>query len=151
VVTGGEALYADMGHFGRRPIALAWFALVLPALLINYFGQGALVLNEPARAGNPFFAMGPGWAVIPLVVLSGAATVIASQALISGVFSLTRQAISLGRLPRVRVVQTSGREFGQVYVPAVNWLLMIMTLLLVLGFRTSENLASAYGIAVNLA
>jgi KUP system potassium uptake protein len=149
VVTGGEALYADMGHFGRRPIALAWFTLVLPALLINYFGQGALVLNEPARAGNPFFAMGPGWAVIPLVVLSGAATVIASQALISGVYSLTRQAISLGRLPRLRVVQTSGREFGQIYVPAVNWALMVVTILLVLGFKTSDDLAGAYGIAVS--
>jgi KUP system potassium uptake protein len=150
-VTGGEALYADMGHIGRRPIAVAWFAVVLPSLLLNYFGQGALVLHDPATSANPFFAMAPAWAVVPLVVLSATATVIASQALISGVFSLTRQAISLGRLPRVRVVQTSGREFGQIYVPAVNWLLMIMTVLLVLGFRTSENLASAYGIAVNLA
>jgi KUP system potassium uptake protein len=149
VVTGGEALYADMGHFGRRPIAIAWFAGVLPSLLLNYFGQGALVLNEPDSAGNPFFAMGPGWAVIPLVVLSGAATVIASQALISGVYSLTRQAISLGRLPRLRVVQTSGREFGQIYVPAVNWALMTVTILLVLGFKTSDDLAGAYGIAVS--
>ena len=150
-VTGGEALYADMGHVGRKPIALAWFIVVLPCLLLNYFGQGALVLRTPASSVNPFFAMAPSWAVLPLVVLSATATVIASQALISGVFSLTRQAISLGRLPRVRVVQTSGREFGQIYVPAVNWLLMTMTILLVLGFRSSENLASAYGIAVNLA
>jgi len=148
-VTGAEALYADMGHFGRRPIAVAWFSLVLPSLLLNYFGQGALVLNDPDSAANPFFAMAPGWAVIPLVVLSGVATVIASQALISGVYSLTRQAISLGRLPRLRVVQTSGREFGQIYVPAVNWALMVVTILLVLGFKTSDDLAGAYGIAVS--
>ena len=148
-VTGGEALYADMGHVGRRPITVAWFGLVLPALLLNYFGQGAVVLVDHKAGDNPFFALGPSWSVIPLVVLSGIATCIASQALISGVFSLTRQAISLGRLPRLRVVQTSGREFGQIYVPAVNWALMVLTILLVLGFKTSDDLAAAYGIAVS--
>jgi KUP system potassium uptake protein len=149
VVTGGEALYADMGHVGRRPITIAWFGIVLPSLLLNYFGQGAMVLADSHTAANPFFAMGPSWSVVPLVILSGVATCIASQALISGVFSLTRQAISLGRLPRLRVVQTSGREFGQIYVPVVNWALMAATCLLVLGFKTSDDLAAAYGIAVS--
>ena len=148
VVTGAEALYADMGHFGRRPIQIAWFALVLPALLLNYFGQGALLLADPEAASNPFFLMAPGWALLPLVILATMATVIASQALISGSFSLTMQAIQLGYLPRVRIDHTSTREFGQVYLPAVNAALMVACIGLVLGFRSSANLAAAYGVAV---
>ncbi len=148
VVTGAEALYADLGHFGRRPIQLGWYTIVLPALLLNYFGQGALLLADPAAASNPFFLMAPGWALLPLVVLATMATVIASQALISGAFSLTMQAIQLGYLPRVRIDHTSSREFGQVYLPAVNAALMLACIALVLGFRSSTNLAAAYGIAV---
>jgi KUP system potassium uptake protein len=150
VVTGGEALYADLGHFGRRPIQLAWFTLVFPALLLNYFGQGALLLARPADVENPFFRMAPAWALYPLVALSTAATVIASQALITGVFSLTRQATMLGFMPRVEVRHTSASERGQIYVPTMNWLLMLATVSLVLGFKSSSELAAAYGIAVTL-
>jgi KUP system potassium uptake protein len=148
VVTGGETLYADMGHFGPQPIKLAWFALVLPALLLNYFGQGALVLSDNQEITQPFFHLAPEWGLFPLIILATIATVIASQAVISGVFSLTRQAMQLGQLPRMRVVQTDGEEFGQIYIPFVNWMLLIATILLVLLFRTSGNLASAYGLAI---
>jgi len=148
VVTGGEALYADMGHFGRRPIQLAWFVMVLPALMLNYFGQGALLLADPGAIDNPFYRLVPSAAVLPLVVLATAATVIASQALISGAFSLTRQAVQLGYSPRVRVIHTSAQEIGQTYVPAVNWALMVACVGLVLGFQTSTSLANAYGVAV---
>jgi len=148
VVTGGEALYADMGHFGRRPIRLAWFTVVLPALLLNYFGQGALLLRDPALAVNPFYHLAPSWALYPLVALATAATVVASQAVISGAFSLTWQAVQLGLLPRVRVIHTSGDEIGQIYIPLVNQGLLVATVALVLGFRTSSNLAAAYGVAV---
>lgn len=148
VVTGGEALYADMGHFGRKPIRLAWFSLVLPALLINYYGQGAAVLMDPTVAEHPFFRMAPAWALIPLVGLATAATVIASQALISGAFSLTRQAVQFGYSPRVEIVHTSAEEVGQIYIPWINWILLVSVIGLVLGFRTSSNLAAAYGIAV---
>ncbi len=148
VVTGGEALYADLGHFGTRPIRLTWFVLVLPALLLNYFGQGALVLGDPALIAQPFFSMAPGWGLIPLVVLTTAATVIASQAVISGAFSLTRQAVQLGYLPRLTVHHTSEQRIGQIYIPAVNAALMLACIGLVLGFRTSSSLAAAYGVAV---
>ena len=150
VVTGGEALYADMGHFGKRPIRIAWFALVLPALLLNYFGQGALLLDRPEAAEQPFFLLAPGWALLPLVVLATAAAIIASQALISGAFSLTQQAIQLGYCPRLDIEHTSHHEIGQVYVPQVNWALMISTILIVVGFGSSAALAAAYGIAVTL-
>lgn len=148
VVTGGETLYADMGHFGVKPIKLAWFSLVLPALLLNYFGQGALVLSDNQEITQPFFHLAPEWALIPLIILATIATVIASQAVISGVFSLTRQAMQLGQLPRMAVVQTDGEEFGQIYIPFVNWMLLIATIGLVLLFRSSGNLASAYGLAI---
>ncbi|MHB1222991.1 MAG: potassium transporter Kup [Gemmatimonadaceae bacterium] len=148
VVTGGEALYADMGHFGRRPIRLAWFVVALPALLLNYFGQGALILRVPAAVVSPFYLMAPAWALMPVVVIATAAAVIASQALISGAFSLTLQAVQLGYSPRVRIDHTSERERGQIYIPAVNWGLMIACIGLVLGFRSSSNLAAAYGVAV---
>ena len=148
VVTGGEALYADMGHFGRDPIRLAWFTLALPALLMNYFGQGALILRDPAAVENPFYRLAPAWALYPLVALATAAAVIASQALISGAFSLTRQAVQLGYSPRVDVEHTSAREIGQIYIPGVNWVLMIACIALVVGFGSSSNLAAAYGIAV---
>jgi KUP system potassium uptake protein len=148
VVTGGEALYADMGHFGARPIRLVWFGLVLPALLLNYFGQGALLLRDPAAAENPFFRMGPAWSLYPLVVLSTLAASIASQAVISGAFSLTRQAVLLGYAPRTEIRHTSSEEIGQIYIPSVNRFLMIGTILLVLGFRSAGNLAAAYGVAV---
>lgn len=148
-VTGGEALYADMGHVGPSAIRRAWFGLVLPALLLNYFGQGALILSDPTAADNPFYKLAPGWALIPMVILAALATIIASQALISGVFSLTRQAMQLGLCPRARIVSTSSDEAGQIYVPAANWLLMIGTLFTVVLFKTSENLAAAYGIAVS--
>jgi len=148
VVTGGEALYADMGHFGTRPIRITWFAFVLPALFLNYLGQGSLLLTRPSAASHPFYEMAPGWGLLPLIVLSTAATIIASQALISGAFSMTRQAMMLGYWPRVRVQHTSEREMGQVYVPSINWMLMISTIALVLGFGSSSNLAAAYGIAV---
>ncbi len=149
-VTGAEALYADMGHFGKRPIRLAWFALVLPALLLNYFGQGALLLTDPAAAANPFFNLAPAWALYPLVALATMAAIIASQALISGAFSLTRQAIQLGYCPRLNIDHTSAKEVGQVYLPQVNWALMVATVLIVVGFRSSTNLAAAYGIAVTM-
>jgi len=148
-LTGGEALYADMGHVGPSAIRRAWFGLVLPALLLNYFGQGALILSDPAAADNPFYKLAPGWALIPMVVLATFATIIASQALISGVFSLTRQAMQMGLCPRANIVPTSGDEAGQIYVPAANWLLMTGTLFTVLLFRSSESLAAAYGIAVS--
>jgi KUP system potassium uptake protein len=148
VVTGGEALYADLGHFGTRPIRLTWFVLVLPSLLVNYFGQGALVLSDPALIRQPFFSMAPGWALIPLVILTTAATVIASQAVISGAFSLSRQAVQLGYLPRLTVHHTSEERIGQIYIPAVNATLMVACIGLVLGFRSSSSLASAYGVAV---
>jgi KUP system potassium uptake protein len=149
VVTGAEALYADMGHFGRRPIQLGWFAVVLPALVLNYFGQGALLLSDAAAAEQPFFALAPDWAVLPLVALATVATVIASQALISGAFSLTMQAAQLGFLPRVRIDHTSDRQYGQVYVPAVNLALLVGCVAVVIGFGSSANLAGAYGIAVS--
>jgi KUP system potassium uptake protein len=148
VVTGGEALYADMGHFGRRPIALAWYVIVLPALVLNYFGQAALLLGDPEAIESPLYEMAPDWGITPLAVLATMASVIASQALISGAFSLTVQAVQLDYLPRVRIRHTSGEHAGQVYVPLVNWALMIGTIGLVLGFRSSSNLAAAYGIAV---
>jgi len=148
VVTGGEALYADIGHFGTAPIRLTWFAIVLPALTLNYFGQGALLLVQPEAAVNPFYRMAPSWALYPMVVLATAAAVIASQAIISGAFSLTMQAIQLGYSPRLKVVYTSARIIGQIYVPVVNWGLMLACIALVLGFRTSSNLAAAYGVAI---
>ena len=148
VVTGGEALYADMGHFGRKPIRVAWFGLVLPALMIHYFGQGALLIEHPEFVSNPFYLMAPEWALYPLVALSTFATVIASQAVISGAFSLTRQAVQLGFLPRVDIRQTSETHIGQIYVPFVNWVLLLATVGLVLGFGSSQNLAGAYGVAV---
>jgi KUP system potassium uptake protein len=148
-LTGGEALYADMGHVGPRAIRRAWFGLVLPALILNYFGQGALILADPTAADNPFYRLAPSWALIPMVVLAALATIIASQSLISGVFSLTRQAMLMGLCPRARIVSTSGDEEGQIYVPAANWLLMTGTLLTVALFKTSDNLAAAYGIAVS--
>ena len=148
-LTGAEALYADMGHVGPTAIRRAWFGLVLPALLLNYFGQGALVLTDPKAIDSPFYKLAPHWALIPLVALAALATIIASQALISGVFSLTRQAMQVGLCPRMRIVPTSSDEAGQIYVPTANWLLMIGTLLIVVLFKTSENLAGAYGIAVS--
>src|SRR6202162_4871585 len=147
-ITGGEALYADMGHFGRFPIRLAWFAVVLPALVLNYFGQGALVLGDKTAIDNPFFRLAPAWGLFPLVLLSTAATVIASQAVISGAFSLSRQAIQLGLMPPLDIFQTSTRAHGQIYIAQVNWLLLIAVLALVLGFQSSSALASAYGFAV---
>jgi KUP system potassium uptake protein len=148
VVTGSEALYADLGHFGRGPIRLAWLVVVLPALTINYLGQGALVLADPKAIENPFFLMFPAWALVPMVLLATAATVIASQAVITGAYSLTQQAIQLGLLPRLDIRHTSESLFGQIYMPRVNWLMLIGVLLLVLLFRSSSALASAYGIAV---
>jgi KUP system potassium uptake protein len=148
VVTGGEALYADMGHFGKRPIRLSWFTMVLPALMLNYFGQGALLLSDPGAGGNPFFLMAPRWSLLPLVILSAMATVIASQAVISGAFSLTMQAVQFGYLPRLDIEHTSSREIGQIYIPSINWGLMVACIVLVLGFRSSSNLAAAYGVAV---
>ena len=147
-VTGAEALYADLGHFGKRPIRLAWFSVVMPALTLNYFGQGALLLENPAAVKNPFYLMAPSWALIPLVLLATAATVIASQALITGAFSVTRQVIQLGYLPRLNVEHTSVRTAGQIYIPAVNWGLFVAIVLAVVMFRSSSNLAAAYGIAV---
>ncbi len=150
VVTGGEALYADMGHFGRHPIRLVWFVVVLPALVLNYLGQGALLLHDPAAIENPFYLLAPEWAQLPMTVLATMATIIASQALITGAFSLTVQAINLNYLPRMRTVQTSSAHRGQVYVPAVNWFLLAACLGLVFAFRTSSGLANAYGVAVTL-
>jgi len=147
-VTGGEALYADMGHFGKKPIRLAWFAIVMPCLTLNYFGQGALLLSDPGAVDNPFFNMAPDWALIPLVVLATAATVIASQALITGAFSVTKQVIQLGFLPRLQILHTSAKDTGQIYMPLVNWGLFVVIVLAVVMFKTSSNLAAAYGIAV---
>ncbi|MGZ4999091.1 MAG: potassium transporter Kup [Methylomonas sp.] len=147
-ITGAEALYADMGHFGLKPIRYAWFSFVFPALLLNYFGQGALLISNPAAIANPFYLLAPGWALYPMLILATLATVIASQAVISGAFSVTRQAIQLGYCPRMNIVHTSGGEMGQVYIPAVNWLLMVAVYILVLSFQSSSALASAYGIAV---
>src|SRR5690606_36265766 len=150
VVTGAEALYADMGHFGIRPIRLAWFTVVLPSLLLNYFGQGALLMRDPLAASHPFYALAPGWALLPLVGLAMVACAIASQAVISGIFSLTRQAIQLGYVPRMNVVHTSEQEIGQVYVPAMNWALLTGVVALVLAFGTSSALAGLYGVAVSI-
>ena len=149
-VTGAEALYADLGHFGRRPIRLAWFTLVGPALVLNYFGQGAMLLADPSKVGNPFFEMAPEWALFPLIALATAATVIASQALITAAFSVTKQAMQLGLLPRLRIVHTSARSAGQIYVPFVNWTLYVCIVAAVLAFKSSSQLASAYGIAVTI-
>jgi KUP system potassium uptake protein len=149
VVTGGEALYADMGHFGRKPIMIGWFAAVLPALLLNYFGQGAQIIQDQGNnLQEAFFRMAPEWFLLPLVILATVATIIASQALISGAFSLTQQAVNLGYSPRVEIRHTSEKEKGQIYIPQINWALMVSCVLLVLGFRTSSNLAAAYGLAV---
>jgi KUP system potassium uptake protein len=150
VVTGGEALYADMGHFGRKPIQIAWFSVVFPALVLNYLGQGALLLHDQSMItnNNPFFSLAPTWAILPLVLLATAATVVASQALISGAFSLTRQAIQLGYLPRMEIRHTSADEIGQIYVPIINWGLLVANIWLVTEFKTSGNLAAAYGFAV---
>lgn len=149
-VTGGEALYADMGHFGRKPIRVSWFALVWPALLLNYLGQGALILADAETIRNPFYLMAPNWALIPLIALATAATIIASQAVISGAFSLTKQAIQLGYLPRFKIEYTNEREAGQIYVPFINWGLLLGIIVLVIIFKNSTNLAAAYGIAVML-
>jgi KUP system potassium uptake protein len=156
VVTGGEALYADLGHFGHRAIQRAWFGIALPSLMLNYFGQGALLLRDSSAAVNPFYYLAPSWALYPLIALATAATIIASQAVISGAFSLTRQAVQLGYSPRLRIEHTSSREIGQIYVPAVNWGLMVLTCVLVLGFHvadtaqpTSSNIAGAYGVALS--
>ncbi|HLL82797.1 MAG TPA: potassium transporter Kup [Longimicrobium sp.] len=148
VVTGGEALYADMGHFGKKPIQFTWFTLVLPALALNYFGQGALIIRDRSAVEHPFFHMAPQWATYPLVALATMATVIASQAVISGAFSLTRQAVQLGYCPRVTIFHTSSHQMGQIYIPAVNWALMIACISLVIGFQSSSRLAAAYGVAV---
>jgi KUP system potassium uptake protein len=148
-VTGGEALYADMGHFGKRPIRAAWICIVMPALVLNYFGQGAMLIENPAAIENPFYLMAPQWSLYPLVIISTAATVIASQAVISGVFSVTTQAVSLGLLPRQRVEHSSAENVGQIYVPTMNWLLMGAAIALVLGFGSSAALAGAYGLAVS--
>jgi KUP system potassium uptake protein len=148
-VTGGEALYADMGHFGKKPIRVSWVLIVMPALVLNYFGQGALLIENPAAIANPFYLMAPEWSLLPLVVIATAATVIASQAVISGVFSVTTQAVSLGLFPRVRVEHSSADNAGQIYVPTMNWILMAATLSLVLSFGSSAALAGAYGLAVS--
>jgi len=148
VVTGAEALYADMGHFGKRPIRLTWIILVFPALVLNYFGQGAVLMLKPEMSYHPFYALVPTWALVPMVFLATVATIIASQAVITGSFSLTRQAIQLGYLPRLRVSHTSAAHIGQIYIAPVNWLLMICTIGLVIGFKSSSNLAAAYGVAV---
>jgi KUP system potassium uptake protein len=147
-VTGGEALYADMGHFGRKPIRIAWFGFVLPALMLNYFGQGAEILQNPESVKNPFYLLAPEWLLMPLIGLSTAATVIASQAVISGAFSVSRQALQLGYMPRMLVQHTSESEEGQIYLPKINWGLMVAVMVLVIGFGSSSNLAAAYGIAV---
>ncbi|NWK77975.1 low affinity potassium transporter Kup [Aquitalea sp. LB_tupeE] len=147
-LTGAEALYADMGHFGKKPIRLAWYGLVLPALVLNYFGQGALLMINPKAIENPFFMLAPQWALLPLIILATLATVIASQAVISGAYSLTRQAIQLGYSPRMEISHTSEKEIGQIYLPFVNWALLVAVLVVVLTFQTSDSLASAYGIAV---
>ena len=150
-VTGTEALYADMGHFGARPIRRAWLGFVLPALALNYFGQGALLIHDPAAIKNPFYLLAPEWALLPMVILATCSTVIASQAVISGAFSLTRQAIQMGYCPRLTITHTSDRQIGQIYVPFINWSLLAAVMLLVVGFQSSSNLAAAYGIAVTMA
>jgi KUP system potassium uptake protein len=150
-VTGTEALYADMGHFGKAPIRRAWVFFVMPALLLNYFGQGALILNDPAAIQNPFYLLAPEWGRVPLLVLATVAAIIASQAVISGAFSLTRAAIQMGYCPRLTILHTSERAIGQIYVPFINWMLLIAIIALVIGFRNSDNLAGAYGIAVTMA
>ncbi|MFN0179069.1 MAG: potassium transporter Kup [Gemmatimonadales bacterium] len=150
VVTGGEALYADMGHFGKRPIRVAWLGIVLPALVLNYFGQGALLLARPEAIQNPFYQLVPSWFLYPMVVIATAAAITASQALISGSFSLTQQAIQLGYVPRLKILHTSRSEVGQIYMPAVNWTLMVACVLLVVAFRTPERLAGTYGLAVTM-
>jgi KUP system potassium uptake protein len=147
-VTGAEALYADMGHFGKKAVRIGWFSLVAPALVLNYFGQGALLIGRPEAVENPFYLLLPGWALYPMVALATAATVIASQAVISGAYSITRQAVQLGFLPRINIVHTSAREIGQVYIPAVNWLLCAVVVAAVVGFGSSSRLAGAYGVAV---
>ncbi len=147
-VTGAEALYADMGHFGKGPVRIAWFSLVAPALVLNYFGQGALLMANPAAVTNPFYLLLPGWALYPMVALATAATVIASQAVISGTYSITKQAVQLGFLPRMTIVHTSAREQGQIYIPGVNWLLCAAVVAAVIGFGSSSRLAGAYGVAV---
>jgi len=149
VATGGEALYADLGHFGHRPIQIAWFSVALPSLLLNYFGQGALLLRDPSAAVNPFYRMAPSWALYPLIAIATAAAVIASQAVISGAYSLTRQAIQLGYSPRLKIEHTSSREIGQIYLPGVNWALMLGTCGVVLGFGSVSNIAGAYGVAIS--
>ena len=150
VVTGGEALYADLGHFGIGPIRKAWFTIVLPGLLLNYFGQGVLLLQHPEFIKNPFYYLAPNWALIPMIILSMMATIIASQAIISGAFSLTFQAVQLNYIPRLRVVHTSKTQAGQVYLPIVNYLLLFTTIVTVLTFRTSTSLSVAYGIAITI-
>ncbi len=147
-ITGAEALYADMGHFGRTPIRRAWFALVFPALTLNYLGQGSLILRSPTSIANPFFLLLPHWSRIPMVVLAAAATIIASQAVISGAFSVSHQAMQLGFLPRLTIRHTAEREIGQIYVPAINWLLFVAVVIVTVGFGSSARLASAYGVAV---
>lgn len=149
VVTGGETLYADMGHFGPTPIRLAWFVLVLPALLLNYFGQGAILLNDPAKADHPFYSLVPSWGVYPMVILATVATIIASQAVISGAYSLARQSVQMGLSPRMNVVQTSAEEMGQIYMPGINVALMLATVAVVIGFGSTARLAGAYGVAVS--
>ncbi|HTM21308.1 MAG TPA: potassium transporter Kup [Kofleriaceae bacterium] len=148
VITGSEALYADMGHFGKTPIRIAWFAVVMPSLLLNYFGQGAMLLSQPEAAANPFYALAPGWTLYPMIGIATAAAVIASQALISGLFSITRQAMQLGYLPRLRVIHTSETEMGQIYIPEVNYMLMVGSVVLVLAFGSASSLAAAYGLSV---
>jgi KUP system potassium uptake protein len=148
VVTGGEALYADMGHFGKRPIRLVWYTLVLPALMLNYLGQGALLIENPSAAENPFYRLAPEWALYPLIVLATCAAIIASQALISGAYSLTMQAVQLGFTPRLKIEHTSSTEMGQIYIPALNWALMLGCIAIVVGFGSSSDLAAAYGVAV---
>ncbi|NCU70956.1 MAG: potassium transporter Kup, partial [Candidatus Fonsibacter lacus] len=146
-ITGGEALYSDMGHFGRSPIKFSWFLIVFPALLLNYFGQGALLISEPKAIDNPFYRLAPDWALIPLIILASTATIIASQAVISGVFSITSQAVQLGYIPRLRVKHTSDKEYGEVYLSKINLFLFLGVALLIIGFKSSENLSHAYGIS----
>jgi KUP system potassium uptake protein len=148
VLTGAEALYADMGHFGAKPIRYAWYGLIMPSLVLNYFGQGALLMHNPAAIESPFFLLAPDWALLPLVILSTVATVIASQAVISGAYSLTSQAIQLGYVPRMKILHTSDLAIGQIYIPVVNWVLLFVILCIVLGFQSSDKLAAAYGLAV---
>jgi KUP system potassium uptake protein len=149
VTTGGEALYADLGHFGEKPIQIDWFSIVGPSLVLQYLGQGALLIRNPQAAVNPFYLLAPNWALYPLVAIATAATIIASQAIISGAFSLTRQAIQLGYLPRMEIIHTSASEIGQIYIPTVNWALMVATIVVVIGFQSSSNMAGAYGVAVS--